>query len=194
MVYSLRGTARFCRACGWTNRFNLRIISRPRLGRSSSGMQEVGAGQATVRSCCGRTIHQAYTTVMTTLDRLIRRGLLDAPPRRAFPLYASPHAENCTGHGDREHPALLGSATLLAATLVSGGGAQHHDAQCWMSCSSWSNASAANWKTAASIAMNPACSNQGPGNEHGSKADVCPGGIALRSLFSSCYCLLRRCC
>ncbi len=35
-------------------------------------------GSATVRELLGEsTIHQAYTTVMTTLDRLYKKGLLD---------------------------------------------------------------------------------------------------------------------
>jgi predicted transcriptional regulator len=50
-------------------------------------MQEVWAhGSATVRELLADgTIHQAYTTVMTTLDRLYKKGLLDrVAEHRAF--------------------------------------------------------------------------------------------------------------
>jgi predicted transcriptional regulator len=50
-------------------------------------MQEVWAhGSATVRELLADgTIHQAYTTVMTTLDRLYKKGMLDrVAENRAF--------------------------------------------------------------------------------------------------------------
>ncbi|MFY9659672.1 MAG: BlaI/MecI/CopY family transcriptional regulator [Terriglobales bacterium] len=64
------------------------ISSRPRLGPFEQRlMQEVWSqGSATVRELLADgTIHQAYTTVMTTLDRLYKKGLLDrAAEGRAF--------------------------------------------------------------------------------------------------------------
>src|ERR1035438_3033495 len=62
--------------------------SRPQLGPFERQlMQEVWAhGSATVRELLADgTIHQAYTTVMTTLDRLYKKGLLDrVAEHRAF--------------------------------------------------------------------------------------------------------------
>ncbi len=62
--------------------------SRPQLGPfEQQVMQEVWSrGSATVRELLADgTIHQAYTTVMTTLDRLYKKGLLDrAAEGRAF--------------------------------------------------------------------------------------------------------------
>jgi len=62
--------------------------SRPQLGPfEQQVLQEVWAhGNATVRELLADgKIHQAYTTVMTTLDRLYKKGLLDrAAEGRAF--------------------------------------------------------------------------------------------------------------
>jgi predicted transcriptional regulator len=62
--------------------------SRPQLGPFEQQlMEEVWShGSATVRELLADgTIHQAYTTVMTTLDRLFKKGLLDrVAENRAF--------------------------------------------------------------------------------------------------------------
>jgi predicted transcriptional regulator len=62
--------------------------SRPQLGPFERQlMQEIWShGSATVRELLvDGTIHQAYTTVMTTLDRLYKKGLLDrVAENRAF--------------------------------------------------------------------------------------------------------------
>lgn len=62
--------------------------SRPQLGPfERQVLQKLWArGNATVRELLADgTIHQAYTTVMTTLDRLYKKGLLDrAVEGRAF--------------------------------------------------------------------------------------------------------------
>jgi predicted transcriptional regulator len=62
--------------------------SRPQLGPFEQQlMQELWShGSATVRELVDDgKIHQAYTTVMTTLDRLYKKGLLDrAAENRAF--------------------------------------------------------------------------------------------------------------
>jgi predicted transcriptional regulator len=64
------------------------LSSRPQLGPfEQQVLQELWSqGSATVRELLadGR-IHQAYTTVMTTVDRLYKKGLLDRTPEgRAF--------------------------------------------------------------------------------------------------------------
>jgi len=70
--------------------------SRPQLGPFERRvLQELWSqGSATVRELLANSrIHQAYTTVMTTMDRLYKKGLLDrAPEGRAFrytPRYTS---------------------------------------------------------------------------------------------------------
>jgi predicted transcriptional regulator len=62
--------------------------SRPKLGPFEQQLLQMiwSQGNATVRELiAGGKIHQAYTTVMTTVDRLYKKGLLDrAVEGRAF--------------------------------------------------------------------------------------------------------------
>ena len=80
-------------------------------------MQEVWSrGSATVRELLAEgTMHQAYTTVMTTLDRLYKKGLLDRVAEgRAFRYTARHTAEEL-----RRDVALEGIRQLLGSADTS---------------------------------------------------------------------------
>ena len=86
-------------------------------------------GSATVRELLADgKIHQAYTTVMTTVDRLYKKGLLDRVDEgRAFrytPRQTPEELQRVTALESIRQ--LLGSGdAVLAAAFVPGGSAQH---------------------------------------------------------------------
>ena len=105
--------------------------SRPHLGPFEQQLlQELWShGSATVRELLeDGKIHQAYTTVMTTVDRLYKKGLLDRVAEgRAFrytPRHSPEELQRVTSAG--EHRAIAGIwRCFLAAAFVSGGSSQH---------------------------------------------------------------------
>ena len=107
-------------------------------------------GSATVRELVeGGCDDLAYTTVMTTLDRLFKKGFLTrSEENRAFryvPRLSREELHREDGWPCVSPVAGCGSGFVFAAFVPGGNPRANGTSNCSTICRNWSNASAANW-------------------------------------------------